>query len=58
VQRRALGVLFVGIAAALVFVAIAAFTGSGGGIGRVIVGIASLALAAWMASLAASAFRR
>jgi hypothetical protein len=58
VQRRALGALFAGIAAALVFVAVAAFVGSGGGAGRVVVGIAALAVAAWMASLSLSAFRR
>jgi hypothetical protein len=57
VQRRALGALFLVIAAALTFTAIAAFVGSGGGAGRLIVGFAALALALWLASMALSAFR-
>ena len=56
-QRRTLGVLFLLIAAALIFTAIAAFVGSGGGAGRLIVGFAALALGLWLASLALSAFR-
>jgi hypothetical protein len=57
VQRRALGVLFLAIAASLAFIAIAAFVGSGGGAGRLIVGFAALALAVWLASMSLSAFR-
>jgi hypothetical protein len=57
VQRRALGALFLGLAVALLLTSIAALTGSGGGIGRLIVAFASLALAGWLASLAVSAFR-
>jgi hypothetical protein len=57
VQRRALGALFLAIAAALAFTAVAAFVGSGGGAGRLIVGFAALALAVWIASMALSAFR-
>ena len=56
-QRRALGGLFLALAVALIFVAIAAFVGSGGGAGRLIAGVAALALAAWLASLGLSAFR-
>ncbi len=56
-QRRSLGVLFLAIAAALTFTAIAAFVGSGGGAGRLIVGFAALALALWLGSMALSAFR-
>jgi hypothetical protein len=58
VQRRALGLLFLAIAAALLFVAVAALVGSGGGGGRFVVAFAALALAAWLVSLARSAFRR
>ena len=57
-QKHALGVLFTGISAALLLTAVAAFTGSGGGAARFVVALAALALAAWMATLALSAFRR
>ena len=57
-QKRTLGALFAGIAAALLLTAVAAFMGSGGGAGRFVVAFAALALAAWMAALARSSFRR
>jgi len=58
VQKRALGVLFAGLAVALVLTAIAAITGSGDSAARWIVALAALALALWLASMALSAFRR
>jgi len=58
VQRRALGLLFTGLAAALTAVAAAAIVGAGGGARGWVVAVASLALAAWLASLALAAFRR
>jgi hypothetical protein len=57
VQRRALGLLFAGLAAALAAVAAYAFAG-GGDVRRIVVGAAALAVAAWLATLSASAFRR
>jgi hypothetical protein len=54
VQRRALGILFGVIAAALLLVAVAA-TGHGAR-GWIVAG-AALAIAVWMASLALGAFR-
>jgi hypothetical protein len=57
VQRRALGTLFAVLAAALT--AIAAFAFAGGGSGRnLVIGVAALAIAAWLATLSASALRR
>jgi hypothetical protein len=56
-QRRALGMLFAVLAAALAAVAVDAFAG-GGDVGRLIVGFAAAALAGWLATLSASAFRR
>jgi hypothetical protein len=56
-QRHALGILFAVLAAALGAVAGYAFAG-GGTASRLIVGIAALAVAAWLATLSASAFRK
>jgi hypothetical protein len=57
VQQGALGILFATLAAALT--AIAAYALAGGDSGRhLVVGIAALAVAAWLATLSASAFRR
>jgi hypothetical protein len=58
VQKRALGVLFLGIAAALVATAVAAFLASGGGGGRYVVAATALVLGAWMGSLGLSTLRR
>ncbi|HEU5405095.1 MAG TPA: hypothetical protein VFU52_03355 [Gaiellaceae bacterium] len=56
-QRHALGILFAILAAALT--AIAAYALAGGDSGRqLVIGIAALAVAAWLASLSAGAFRR
>jgi hypothetical protein len=57
VQRHALGILFAVLAAALAAVAAYAFAG-GGHPGRLVIGVAALAVAAWLATLSASAFRR
>ena len=55
-QRNALGILFAVLAAALT--AIAAFAFAGGDSGRhLIVGVAALAIAAWLGTLSAGAFR-
>ena len=54
-QRRALGLLFVALAAALLLVAVAA---TGHGARGWLIAIAALALAVWLGSLAVSAFRR
>jgi hypothetical protein len=56
VQRHALGFLFAGLAAALAAVAVYAFAG-GDNPRRIVVGVAALAVAAWLATLAASALR-
>ena len=56
-QRRALGILFAVLASALIAVAAYAFSGDASA-GRLIVGIAAVAVAAWLATLSASAFRR
>jgi hypothetical protein len=56
VQRHALGVLFAVLAAALSAVAAYAFAG-GSSAGRLIVGFAALAIAAWLATLSAGALR-
>jgi hypothetical protein len=58
VQRHALGLLFTGLAAVLIAVAAAALVGAGGAPRGWIVAVASLALAAWLATLALAAFRR
>jgi hypothetical protein len=57
VQRHALGLLFAVLAAALAAIAAYAFAG-GEEAGRLVVGAAALAVAAWLATLSASAFRR
>jgi hypothetical protein len=57
VQKRALGALFGGLAAALIAVAAAAIAGAGADVGRWVVAAAALAIAAWLGSLAFSAFR-
>jgi len=57
VQRHALGVLFAVLAAALSAVAIYAFAG-GASARRLLVGLAAAAVAAWLATLSAGAFRR
>jgi hypothetical protein len=56
-QRHALGMLFAVLAAALGAVAGYAFAG-GGTASRLIIGIAALAVAAWLAGLSVGAFRR
>jgi hypothetical protein len=58
VQRRALGVLFAGLAAVLAAVGAYALAGAGSGARRWLVAAAALAVALWLGSLAASAFRR
>ena len=57
VQKRALGALFGGLAAALIAVAVAAIVGAGANFGRWVIALAALAIAAWLGSLALSAFR-
>ena len=57
-QRRALGVLFCVIAAALVGVAIAALVGAGGQAKGWIVAVAAVAVAGWLGSVGLSALRR
>jgi hypothetical protein len=58
VQRRALGILFCVLAAALIALAVAAFVGAGGEARGWIVEIAALALAGWLGSVGLSALRR
>jgi hypothetical protein len=57
VQRRALSVLFCGLAVALVLVAAAAIAGAGDHASGWIVAVAALALAGWLGSLALQSFR-
>jgi hypothetical protein len=57
VQRHALGLLFAGLAAALAAVAAYAFAGADD-VRRLVVGLAAAAVAAWLGTLSASAFRR
>jgi len=57
VQRQALGMLFALLAGALAAVSAYAFVG-GGGAGRLVIGVAAAAVAAWLATLSLSAFRR
>jgi hypothetical protein len=57
VQRHALGFLFGTLAAVFVGTALAALLGAGDSPKGWVVAVASLALAAWLGSLAASAFR-
>ena len=56
-QRHALGMLFAVLAAALTAVAVYAFAG-GHDAGRLLIGAAALAVAAWLATLSAGSFRR
>jgi hypothetical protein len=56
-QRRALGILFAVLATALAAVAGYAFSG-GEDARRIVVGLAAAAVAVWLATLSASAFRR
>jgi hypothetical protein len=58
VQKRALGALFGGLAAALIAVAVAAIAGAGANLGRWVIALAALAIAVWLGSVALSAFRR
>jgi hypothetical protein len=58
VQRRALGILFAGLAVVLAATAVAALIGAGGSAKGWVVAVAALALAGWLASLAATAWRR
>ena len=55
-QRHALGLLFAGLAAVLAAVAAYAFAGADSA-GRLVVGAAALAVAGWLVTLSASAFR-
>jgi hypothetical protein len=57
VQRRALGLLFAGLAAALAAVAAYALAGADN-TRRFVIGLAAVAVAAWLATLSLSAFRR
>jgi hypothetical protein len=57
VQRHALGMLFAVLAAALAAIAVYAFSG-GDHPRRLVIGAAALAVAAWLATLSASAFGR
>jgi hypothetical protein len=57
VQRHALAILFAVLAVALT--AIAAYAFAGGDSGRhLVIGVAALAIAAWLATLSVSAMRR
>ena len=57
-QRRALSVLFCGLAAALILTAVAAIAGAGDRVGGWIVALAALALAGWLGFLGLSGLRR
>jgi hypothetical protein len=57
VQRRALGLLFCALAAALIAVAAAALVGAGNEPRGWIVAAAALAVAAWLGSAGVSALR-
>jgi hypothetical protein len=57
VQRRALSFLFAALATALAAVSAYAFAGGDSG-RRLVVGVAAAAVAAWFATLSASAIRR
>jgi hypothetical protein len=57
VQRHALGLLFAVLATALAAVAAYALAGADD-TGRLVIGLAAAAVAAWLATLSASAFRR
>ncbi len=55
-QRRAMGMLFAVLAAALAAVAIFAFSG-GHSARHLVIGVAAAAVAAWLATVSLSAFR-
>jgi hypothetical protein len=56
-QRHALSILFAALAAALA--AVSGYAFAGGDSGRhLVIGIAALAVAAWLGTLSAGAFRR
>jgi hypothetical protein len=57
VQRHALSILFAALATALAGVSAYAFAGGDGG-RQLIIGIAALAVAVWLATLSVGAFRR
>jgi hypothetical protein len=57
VQRRALGILFVCLAAVLVATAVAALLGAGGDAKGWVVAAGAIAIASWLGSLAVSIFR-
>jgi hypothetical protein len=57
VQPYALTALFAVLATALAAVAVYAFAGGESG-SRILVGVAAAAIAGWLATLSASAFRR
>jgi hypothetical protein len=57
VQRHALGILFATLATAIAAVSAYAFSG-GASASRLVVGLAAAAVAAWLVTLSASAFRR
>ncbi|HET8893549.1 MAG TPA: hypothetical protein VFM96_05585 [Gaiellaceae bacterium] len=56
-QRRALGILFVTLALLLVATAVAALSGAGSDATRWVVGLAALAVAWWLGSLAFASLR-
>ncbi len=56
-QRRALGALFLLLALAFAGVAFAAGYGAGSEVGRWVIVLAALALAAWLATMALRALR-
>jgi hypothetical protein len=56
-QRHALSILFAVLAAALTAVSAYALAGGTSG-GRLVIGLAALAIAAWLATVSAAAFRR
>jgi hypothetical protein len=58
VQRRALAVLFCGIALALIVTAAAAIAGAGDEAAGWIIAVAALALAGWLGSVGLGALRR
>ena len=58
VQRRVLGILFAGLTIVLAATAAAALAGAGGSVKGWVVAVGALALAVWLGSLSASAFRR
>ena len=57
-QRRALAVLFCGIALALIVTAAAAIAGAGDEVAGWIIAVAALALAGWLGSVGLGALRR